>query len=595
MSGRRTGAAVVTAALGLMAVAGSLPARAASPQVLRVGTWQGVAGQYSTIQSAVDAARPGDWVLVGPGDWHEKGAGDPERSAGVLITTASVHLRGMDRNAVIVDGTRPGGAVACDPTPSLQDLGPVDPATHKPAGRNGIEVYSNGFTADGVSVENLTVCNYLSSGEGHNGNQVWWNGGDGSGLIGMGSLYGAYLTASSSYDYAADPANQDQHQAKYGIFTSNERGPGVIEHTYASNMGDSDYYIGACADCSMILRDAHGRNSALGFSGTNAGGHLIIENSEFDANLAGVGPNTLNNDDSPSPADGACPGGGTGPTATHSCLVIRGNYVHDNNNPNTPRAGIAGMAPVGTGILLSGVRNAVVVNNRIESNGAWGVLVTDFPDTSAPPPAAVQQGQACHGGIDLSLPKQPLCYYQAYGNEVTGNAFARNGGFGPGTGDIAQLSIAARSGNCYHGDSDAKGVTTDPPLLETTTVCGLPGAGAGVGSLTLLCASAGALGLPGPSLNCPALPLVRTFPATTRVAMFAIPHAQPSMPDPCAGVPANPWCAAAAAATQAAAIPGTAAAGAGGSGLASALAALGTCALAGLGGPVRRRRHSAGG
>ena len=41
------------------------------PAVLLVGTYHGKAGQYTTIQAAVDAAQPGDWILVAPGDYHE--------------------------------------------------------------------------------------------------------------------------------------------------------------------------------------------------------------------------------------------------------------------------------------------------------------------------------------------------------------------------------------------------------------------------------------------------------------------------------------------------------------------------------------------
>ena len=37
--------------------------------MLRVGTYHGIRGQYRSIQAAVNAARPGDWILVGPGDY----------------------------------------------------------------------------------------------------------------------------------------------------------------------------------------------------------------------------------------------------------------------------------------------------------------------------------------------------------------------------------------------------------------------------------------------------------------------------------------------------------------------------------------------
>jgi hypothetical protein len=50
---------------GSMSVANAAPA---APRVLLVGSYQGIPGQYSSIQAAVDAARPGDWILIGPGD-----------------------------------------------------------------------------------------------------------------------------------------------------------------------------------------------------------------------------------------------------------------------------------------------------------------------------------------------------------------------------------------------------------------------------------------------------------------------------------------------------------------------------------------------
>jgi hypothetical protein len=59
----------------------------------------------------------------------------------------------------------------------------------------------------GVTMENLTACNFLGDLMGNNGNQIWWNGGDGSGKIGMGSYSGSYLTASSTFYQQGTPTS----------------------------------------------------------------------------------------------------------------------------------------------------------------------------------------------------------------------------------------------------------------------------------------------------------------------------------------------------------------------------------------------------
>src|SRR5438128_4699405 len=181
---------------------------------------------YKAVSSAIARAGPGDWVLVWPGVYHEKGGNE----AGVLITTPGVHLRGMDRNLVVVDGSDGTATTPCPAGAALQDLTP----------RNGIEA----FKVSGTSIENLTVCNYLSSTSGKAGNEIWWNGGDGSGTIGMGSYSGSHLTATSMFY-----AGPSEPMAQYSIFAVNAGGPGSITNSYASNMGDSAFYIGGCPDC----------------------------------------------------------------------------------------------------------------------------------------------------------------------------------------------------------------------------------------------------------------------------------------------------------------------------------------------------------
>src|SRR5262249_9753062 len=189
---------------------------------------------------------------------------------------------------VIVDGSDGTADAPCPSAAALQH----------PAARNGIEV----LKTDGVTIENLTVCNYLSDANGEQGNEIWWNGGDGSGTIGMGGVGGGVLTATWTF-YAGPTAPM----AQYGIFVSNARGPGIVHDSYASNMGDSDFYVGACPDCNAVLSHVHAENGSLGYSGTNSGGHLRIEDSEWDLNKTGIVPNSLNNDDAPPPQSGICP------------------------------------------------------------------------------------------------------------------------------------------------------------------------------------------------------------------------------------------------------------------------------------------------
>jgi hypothetical protein len=514
-----------------------------TPAVLLVGTYQGHSGQFSSIQAAIDAARPGDWILVAPGDYHEQADHRANRGpqlentpAGVVISKPGIHLRGLDRSAVIVDGTLPGPGAPCNSDPARQDFGPK--GSDAPLGRNGILVWK----ADGVSIENLTVCNFLN-GSGYAGNEIWWNGGYGVygayGQIGLHDLRGTYLNATTTFYKDASTA------AAYGIYSSKASG-GIWDQTYSSNFNDSDYYIGACLQvCNQTVDHAHAQYGALGYSGTDAGGRLVIENSEFDHNKDGFDTNSNNSPtDGPSPQDGACPNGAISPvTHTHSCWVFIHNYVHDNNNPDIPMSPTgSSSAPVGTGLSFDGGRNDTVLNNRFENNGAWGIILTPFPDTEPPPPS-----QSCRGGVN-SGPPSNACLYDDWGNEVAGNTFRHNGFYRNDTnGDIAEITETPAPTNCYHDNAEPSGgeVTTSPSgLQQSKPKCD--------GSTTppdpnpaftnqILCDTQFFAGAAPGVNNTPCTP-GSSYPSQTRVVMHPLPAGLTTMPDPCAGVPANPWC-----------------------------------------------------
>lgn len=118
---------------------------ATEPSAAASGTTRNVPTDYPTIQSAVDAAGPGDLILIAPGTYREE----------VAITTEDLVIRGEDRNTTVIDGE---------------------------------QVRSNGIliTADGVAVENLTVINPV-------GNGVFWTGVTG--------YRGSYLTTIYAGNY----------------------------------------------------------------------------------------------------------------------------------------------------------------------------------------------------------------------------------------------------------------------------------------------------------------------------------------------------------------------------------------------------------
>jgi hypothetical protein len=530
--GRALGAAAavvfVGGAVGATAVssASATVTEEASGHVLLVGTFDGQKGAYTSIQSAVNAAKPGDWILVAPGDYHETDdlTSPPSSYAeagfgAVLITTPRLHLRGMSRSGVVVDGTKPG-APECSSNPADQEYGNVVGGTA--VGRNGIVV----FKANGVSVDNLTVCNIMAGSE-DSGNGIWWNGGDGSGKIGLTGYQGNYLTATSTYFGGEATA------ATYGIFSSNSQGPALWNQIYANNQNDSGMYVGACHQaCDITISHAWMEDNALGYSGTNSGGQVVIEHSMFDNNQDGLDTNTQINGDPPAPQNGACPHNGISKiTHTHSCWVVIDNIFKDNNNANNPEAGSAAAGPTGTGMTLSGGRNDTVMHNTFEDNGAWGMLVVPYPDPSSPSLNQTCTGTGGHEFSGLG------CVYDPQNDALIGNTFSNDGYFGnPTNSDFGELTLNKHVVNCFSKNVVPNG--SFPTNLEATEkACTgkkvLGNAFGAGGSLYAQALCDTGLG------SCPA---GANYPKHGAVEYQSVPTTLPSMPNPCKGVPANAWC-----------------------------------------------------
>jgi hypothetical protein len=369
------------------------------------------------------------------------------------------------------------------------------------------------------------VCNFLA-GTGASGNEVWWNGGAGSGKIGMSGYWGSYLTATSTYFGGETTA------AQYGIFASNAAGPATLDQLYGSNMNDSGVYVGACLrQCDVVMNHMWMENSALGYSGTNSGGTVVIENSQFDDNQDGLDTNTAIVGDPPAPQDGRCPNGGTSHiTHTISCWVLMHNYIHDNNNATAPAAGSAAAGPVGTGMTVSGGRYDTVMDNYVANNGAWGVLFVPYAQSGKP-----SLHQTCSGVGGHELPGFG-CVMDPEGDALLHNTFRHNGYFhNPSNSDFGQITLfGGEPANCFAGNRAPDG-SAPANLATVQRRCGgITTAGNTGGALfpQVLCDAGLAPCPPGAKYPKP----------NGTVVLKPLPRTLPTMPNPCAGVPANRWC-----------------------------------------------------
>ncbi len=383
------------------------------------------------------------------------------------------------------------------------------------------------WKANDVSIENLTDA---TSSKAAPATRATRSGGNSAktvrSKIGLTGYTGNYLTGTTSFFGTEEP-----RRPEYGIFSSNAQGPGSWDQIYGSNMNDSGMYVGACLQvCDVTIDHAWMENNALGYSGTNSGGAVVIENSQFDNNQDGVDTNTQIAGDPPPPQNGACPNGGTSPiTHTHSCWVFMHNNVHDNNNPNVPQAGNAAAGPIGTGMTLSGGRNDTVMDNTFANNGAWGTLFVPYPDSGTP---SLHQKCANYGGFQIS---GLGCVFEPENDALLGNTYVNDGFYGnPTNADFGQILLhSGLPSNCYADNTAPKG-STPANLEQLQPKCGVPTTSTNTDNAAVAQVECDSRLAP-----CPA---GANYPPQTGVHLEAIPKGLPTMASPCAGVPSNAWC-----------------------------------------------------
>ena len=348
------------------------------------GATLNVPDDHATIQEAVDAAAPGDLILVGPGTYEEA----------VTVETDELTIRGLDRNEVILDG-----GFELD---------------------NGIRVVG----ANGVAVENMTARNYTNNG-------FFWTESEG--------YRASYVTTYRIGDY--------------GVYAFDST-HGVIEHSYASGSPDAGFYIGQCYPCDAVVDDVVSEFNGLGYSGTNSGGNLLIVNSTFRNNRAGIVPNS----------------GSYELCYPERDTTIVGNRVYDNNQSDSPAIDVAFDAQ-GNGILVAGGVGNTIERNRVWNHDLTGIGLVPFPESDANDvvPPAEDDDQPCSEARNepaadpADVPETVL--WNPRDNTVIGNVIEDSRLADIGVGSLEDVS---GMNNCF---ADNEITTTAPTDLEALAPC----------------------------------------------------------------------------------------------------------------------------
>ena len=296
-------------------------------------------------------------------------------------------------------------------------------------------------------------------------------------------------------------------------------------------------------------------NNALGYSGTNSGGQIVIQNSTFDNNKDGFDTNTALTGDPPPPQDGRCGGKLAAPSPGDQLVLgLREQPRREQQQPERPdrRNGRPGADGHGDDDLrMAATTPSPTTSSSTTVPGA--VLFLPYPDGNT-----TSDGKTCtqaKGIVATALGIPGVsCLFDPQGDVLSNNKFSGNGTFGnPSNADFGNLLIAGHEPvDCFSGNTEWDSTFTsllgpatnanvaDSHQGQTPSTCGTktPKAGllGGNTDLTMLVqveCDAGVLS----GASCASA----HYPQPTAVVMHPLPSL-PSMPNPCVNVPANLWC-----------------------------------------------------
>lgn len=293
---------------GLIAIVATTAAQISDAAVHRVNPGE-------SIQAAIDAASPGDTILVEAGTYQE----DPSSEYGLRISTDDLRLIGKVKKGqgeagkvrLLANGGQRTGIYAAPAGCEFEDRACASELQG---------FYVRGFTVEGFP---------------RNGIQTRWVDG---------------------FEFVRNESVNNLNNGIYPTLSAN----GLVQNNVSYGSLDTSLWVAGSENVRVIGNELYG--SPIGFEITVSNNVKATHNDIHD-NTVGVGlfhPNAAGNPQIPVMAN----------------WVIEKNNIYDNNlpNPAPPNSFQAGL-PLGGGILLLGVSDHVIGKNEIENNHFYGIGV----------------------------------------------------------------------------------------------------------------------------------------------------------------------------------------------------------------------------